>query len=85
MIAVFVSTHETLRAERAIKNRKIRIRSILKPRHISSNCQLALEFADNELSKVAEAVADENLELVGYYQKGENGDWVEAVSSEDAL
>lgn len=79
MIAVFVSTHETLCAERAIKNRKVRVRSLLKPRHISSNCQLALEFADKELSQVAEVVKDEELGLVGYYQKGENGDWVEGI------
>jgi hypothetical protein len=78
LIAVFRSTHETLRAERALKERGIKVRATVKPRHISSACQLAITFAPDDRKAVERIVADEKLDVIGIYRKGAAGAWVTA-------
>jgi len=75
LMAVFVSTHETLRAERAFKEERIKVRATIKPRAISSNCQMAITFAPAERRRVAAVVERERLDLVGYYRTGANDRW----------
>ena len=54
LIVVFISTHETMKAERVFNEGGIRVRTTTRPRSIESNCQLALTFKENELSKIME-------------------------------
>ncbi len=78
LIAVFVSTHETLRAEKAFKKARIKVRSTVKPRHISASCQLAITFPEEKLSDIKRVVKEMSLELTHFFRQDENGDWAEA-------
>ncbi|VAX23758.1 hypothetical protein MNBD_NITROSPINAE02-1796 [hydrothermal vent metagenome] len=76
LIVLFESTNETMRAEKAFKLAGIRVRAVIKPRKISSNCQMALSFPDESLGDVERAIVIESLKLAGYYRRREDGDWV---------
>ncbi len=78
LIAVFVSTHETLRAEQEFKEAGIKIRTTVKPRAISSDCQLALTFAEDDLPLLKQIVNDKTLDLTGFYRQVTNGEWIDA-------
>ena len=78
LIAVFVSTHETLRAEKEFKEAGVKIRTTIKPRLISSDCQLALTFAEDDLARISQIVHDEILDLKGFYKQALNGEWIGA-------
>ena len=75
IIAVFISTHETMRAEKALKQAGVKIRTRLKPATISSNCQLALCFASGDVEKVLDIAGRESLALTGLYQEETDGRW----------
>ncbi len=75
-IAVFNSNHDALLAEKLLKQRLIRIRPIIKPRKISSNCTLALEFGVENSRKVTEICVSNKLLLAGIFQKRDE-EWVE--------
>ena len=75
LIAVFVSTHETLRAERAFKEKRIKVRATVKPRSISSNCQLAIEFAEGSKEAIATIIKEERLDFIGFFRRSEEGEW----------
>ncbi len=77
LIALFESTNETMRAEKTFKLAGIRVRAVIKPRKISSNCQMALSFPNEKLGDIKKAIGDEALKLVGYYRQTTGGDWVE--------
>lgn len=76
LIAVFVSTHETLRAERHFKEHRIKVKATVKPRSITSNCQMAITFAADDRGRIEAVVAEEGLDLTGMYRKDDSGDWV---------
>lgn len=78
LIAVFVSTHETLRAERALKEAGVRVRATVKPRTIGSNCQMALAFPEERRSDVLRIARGGGFALVGVYRQVEGGGWAEA-------
>ena len=75
LIAVFVSTHETLRAERAFKEKRIKVRATVKPRSISSNCQLAIEFAEEDKEAAAAIIKEDQLDFIGFFRRSEEGEW----------
>jgi len=77
IIAVFVSTHETLRAEKVFMEAGIKIRTRIKPRRISANCQMALAFPDIFLEDIYGLVKKNRLEMTGVYREDHNGNWVE--------
>ncbi len=77
MIAVFLSTHETLRAERHFKEHRIKVKATVKPRAITSNCQMAITFAPEDRGRIDAVVAEEGLDLTGIYRKEfHTGEWV---------
>ena len=78
LIAVFVSTHETLRAERAFKKAKIKVRATIKPRKISSSCQMAIAFPAEQKDDIERVVKKESLSLTGLYKQDSDGNWIEA-------
>ncbi len=75
LIAVFESTHETMRAERAFKERRIKVRAIMKPRVISSSCQMALSLPDEKHASAVAVISDEALRFVGFFRKSKDGQW----------
>ncbi len=77
LLAVFISTHETLRAERMFKEAKIRVRATIKPRKISSNCQMAITFSPDKIKDIRKTVKVNGLKLVGSYKKDADGEWIE--------
>ncbi len=77
LIAVFISTHETLRAERAFKVAGFKVRTTVKPRKIRSNCQLAITFPSQILKKILKVTQKESLDLTGLYRQDEDGQWAE--------
>lgn len=66
-LAVFETTHETLRAEGFFRARQVVFRPVLKPRGIGSACRMALRFPREDLEKAKLAVKDGGLALVSFY------------------
>lgn len=75
LIAVFLTTFETLRAEDFFNAEKVTFRPILKPRKIGSACRMALKFREGDLPLAKRAVKAGNLELIAFYRK-EDVEWV---------
>jgi hypothetical protein len=75
IIAVFLTTFETLRAEDFFQVEKVNFRPILKPRKIGSACRMALKFKESELPLAKRAVEAGKLELVAFYRR-EGVQWV---------
>ncbi len=76
-ILVFQTTHRTLKAEDILKKEKIKIKIILKPRSITTDCGLAIRFGCDKKDTVTDIIKKNKLVLVGIYQKSEDK-WVEA-------
>jgi hypothetical protein len=74
-IAVFETTHETLRAEEFFRAQKMSFRPVLRPRGLGSSCRMALRFGEEELEKAKKAVAEGNLVLKSFH-RFEGGAWV---------
>ena len=75
LIVVFISTHETMKAERVFKEGGIRVRTTTRPRSIESNCQLALTFKENEFSKIREITEKQSLSGAGFFRQLDDGRW----------
>jgi 7,8-dihydro-6-hydroxymethylpterin-pyrophosphokinase len=75
VITVFQSTHATLKAEKEFKEAGIKVRTTVKPRKISSNCQLALVVSQEDVSRVREVVKEHDLDLIGFYQQTSHEEW----------
>ena len=69
IIAVFLTTFETLRAEDFFNAEKVNFRPILKPRKIGSACRMALKFKEEELPLAKRAVEAGKLELTAFYRR----------------
>ncbi|MFQ5559651.1 MAG: DUF3343 domain-containing protein [Nitrospinota bacterium] len=69
LIAVFISTHETLRAEKFFKKCDMPFKPVIKPRGISSRCQMGLRFSPENLEILLEIVSQNGLALTGVYEK----------------
>jgi hypothetical protein len=74
-LAVFETTHETLRAEDFFRAQQITFRPVLKPRGIGAACRMALRFPREELEKAKKAVAEGSLALSAFYSH-EGEAWV---------
>ncbi len=77
IIVVFRTTHETLTAEKGFKGARIRTRTMVKPRNISSECALALAFRNVDMARVRSMCEDKGWIPVGYYSPAEDGSWRE--------
>ncbi|VAX19271.1 hypothetical protein MNBD_NITROSPINAE03-1505 [hydrothermal vent metagenome] len=74
-IVVFISTHETMKAERAFKEGGAKVRTTTRPRAIDSNCQLALTFKEEEFAKIRQITEKQSLSGAGFFRQGEGGLW----------
>lgn len=66
-IAVFKTTHQTLKAEKLLKGHGIRIRPVPKPTWIDSACGLALEFYLEDKEEIFSLCQKNSLEIHGIY------------------
>lgn len=75
LIVVFISTHETMKAERVFKEGGVKVRTTTRPRIIDSNCQLALTFEDDELVKIRGITEKQSLSGARFFRQGKDGLW----------
>lgn len=75
-LAVFESTTETLKAERALKEAGLKPRSVIKPRKLGGSCQMALKLPTSSFAKVGDVSAELRLKLVGFFVQNDDGEWV---------
>jgi len=75
LIAVFRTTTETLKAEKSYKEAGLAIRTTIKPRKISSDCQLALTFPEERLPDIVRIATREKMDLVGLYRPISEEQW----------
>ena len=68
MVAVFPTTHLTLRAEEAFEEEGLPIRTVMKPRRISSDCGLAISLAAADLARAEDVVRARGLGPVGFFR-----------------
>lgn len=66
-ILVFQSTYLTYKAERVLKNAGITCRLVTKPRHISSDCGLAIRLEAEDSAQASALLAESGVELLGVY------------------
>lgn len=75
-LAVFESTTETLKAERALKEAGLKPRPVIKPRMLGGGCQMALKLPYNSLEAVGEVCVRQRLKLTGYFVQDDDGGWI---------
>ncbi|MFH1287579.1 MAG: DUF3343 domain-containing protein [bacterium] len=66
-ILVFQTTHRTLQAENILKKEKIKIKIILKPRSIATDCGLAIRFDTEDRDVISKIIKNNSLSLAGMY------------------
>jgi hypothetical protein len=66
-IYVFKSTYLTFRAEKAFKSAGIACSLVTKPRHISSDCGLAVRLATEEKSNAATVLSKQSIPCLGVF------------------
>ena len=68
-ILVFQTTHRTLQAENILKKEKIKIKIVLKPRSITTDCGLAIRFNTEDKDIIFKIIKNNNLSLMGVYNR----------------
>lgn len=66
-LVAFNSTHSAIRAEKELIASGISVRIIPVPREITANCGLAIKLNLEDLKVVREILANNNIEVSGYY------------------
>ena len=75
-----MTTYHTLKGEKLLKQAGVKYKTIMKPRHISSDCGLAITFEAERFPEVA-AVFREAFEpeiIAGYFDYRDNT-WVDSA------
>jgi len=62
-VVTFHSTSHAIQAEKACRAIGVEVKLIPTPRHISSDCGVALRFDYSERERVVEALAEKNVEI----------------------
>jgi len=61
-VALFHSTQSAIRAEKALKEAGLEVKMIPTPRHLSSDCGLALRFLWAQVAEVEATLSRHNVE-----------------------
>jgi len=64
-IFVFESTYHTMKAERTLKTAKIECKVVTKPRHISSECGLAVRVRSDDLDPADAVLLQASVKKLG--------------------
>ena len=66
-VALFHSTQSAIRAEKALKEAGLEVKMIPTPRHLSSDCGLALRFLWAQVAEVEATLSRHNVELASIH------------------
>jgi hypothetical protein len=66
-VITFPSTHYALKAEKAFKKHSIEVKLIPVPRHISSDCGIALEFDCPDKEQISQIIRKSALIIEGIH------------------
>jgi len=69
LVAVFNNIHRVMKAEKHLKERRLDILLIPAPRALSSDCGLAIRYAESARDDVERALAEAGLLPEEYHQK----------------
>lgn len=73
-VAVFDSTHYALKFEKVIRDKGFKINIMPVPREITASCGISAKLETDEIEKIKELAALENLKTAGYYHvEAQNG------------
>lgn len=82
-LAVFESTTETLKAERALKEAGLKPRPVIKPRKLGGSCQMVLKLPFGSFEAVGKAVSERRLKLVGFFVQDDDDGWIPMADEPD--
>lgn len=68
MLIAFDSTQQALRAEMLLEYADIEIDTCPTPKSITAGCALSIEFADEDFSEVKKIIAEQNVEIRGFFK-----------------
>jgi len=71
-VAIFNSVHRVMKAEKLLKGEKIPMLLIPAPRALTSDCGLAIRYADSDRDRVEALLASASLKPEEIYLKSEN-------------
>ena len=74
LLAVFATTHLTLKAEKALKEAGVGHRTIMKPRKISSDCGLAIRFDMPDMERARSVFSESSCLPARIFRQSEK-DW----------
>ncbi len=66
-IFVFESTYHTMKAERTLKSAKVQCKVVTKPRHISSECGLAVRVLACDLENAESVLSKASVSKIGIW------------------
>ena len=72
-VAIFHSVHKVMKAEKILKKEKIEMLLIPVPRQLTSDCGLAIRYAENEREQIEAILTRENLSPEELFQKVVDG------------
>ncbi|MBE0502056.1 MAG: DUF3343 domain-containing protein [Desulfuromonadales bacterium] len=72
-VAIFQSIHRVMKAEKLLKRAKIEILLIPAPRQLTSDCGLAIRYAETVRREVLDLLLAEDLAPVEIYKKRADG------------
>ena len=67
-VVLFHSTQAAIKAEKILKEAKIKIKLIPVPRHLSSDCGICLRFDFANASVVKSTLESKNVQLAGIHR-----------------
>lgn len=72
-VITFKSTHHTIKFEEFLKNKNINFKTIPTPREITRSCGLAIVFDLEDLPKVNEIIANNEINIDSVYKYTKDG------------
>ena len=72
-VAIFHSIHKVMKAEKILKQAKIEMLLIPVPRQLTSDCGLAIRYAEKERGEIEAILGQENLSPEELFRKVESG------------
>lgn len=67
-VVLFYSTAHAIRAEKVLKGGGFRLKMIPTPRHLSSDCGMALRFDRGDQARVAAVLEENNVPTNGIHE-----------------
>ena len=72
-VAIFQSIHRVMKAEKLLKQKKLKILLIPVPRQLSSDCGLAIRFSPELKNEVEKILSEAELSIAEIWQKEGKG------------